>query len=665
MKYSIFLLVIISFYSCENYDHSRKTEKQIFKAQWTLSKQGANSSFKAEVPGLVHLDLLANGIIEDPFKNNNELSLGWIEEENWEYRSIFEVDKILLQNKHIEWEFEGLDTYAQVFINDKLVLEANNMFRSWLVDVKRHLVMGENEIRILFESPILHNKDKVLNYPHKLPSANETADIDIKVSSFTRKAAYQFGWDWGPRFVSSGIWRPIKVNVWNEAIIRDVYTKTNKISANKAWLTTTLEIEVDEAGEYELRSLDLNHIFQLKKGLNTLSLDFEKDYPSLWWCNGKGDAKMYSLNFDIYKDGVLHDSYEDSYGIRTIELINEKDSIGTAFYFKLNGEDVFIQGANYIPQDVFPTRVSEEQYRKLLSDVRAANINMLRVWGGGIYERDLFYELCDEYGILIWQDFMFANSLYPDDAQFKENVRMEVRDNVKRLRGHPCIALWCGNNEIEVAWKNWGWQESFNYSESDSIAIWENYLSLFHQLIPEEVQKLDQRPYVSTSPLSNWGKPENFNHSSMHYWGVWHGKEDLIEFENNVGRFMVEYGFQSFPELESLRKSISDSLLYLDSDVMTNRQKSYIGNGMILDQIRKNFKDPESFEEFVQLSQETQALALEIAIKAHKSKQPHCMGTIFWQLNDCWPGPSWSIIDYYGKHKRAYDLVQKEFATQP
>ena len=287
---------------------------------------------------------------------------------------------------------------------------------------------------------------------------------------------------------------------------------------------------------------------------------------------------------------------------------------------------------------------------------------LLSVLCSSLRDDDIFYELCDKHGILVWQDFMFAGSLYPESEEFTANVTQEVIESIKRLRSHPCLALWCGNNEQEVAWKNWGWQKQFGYSPEDSSKIWNYQQYLFRDLIPKLVAEHSPTiDYTPTSPLSNWGTEENFKHGSMHYWGVWHGKEPFENFEKNVGRFMVEYGFQSFPSIETLKKTMNDSSLYLNSVVMQNRQKSYIGNGLIKEHIEQYYDTPSSFEEFVQLSQETQAKGLKMAIDAHIRKQTHCMGTLFWQLNDCWPGPSWSVIDYYGNEKVAYDSVKEAF----
>ncbi len=665
MRVLILAVLLVSISACQPKTKDLiKTERTLHE-NWEFNQEGDSSFRSAMVPGQVHLDLLANEIIEDPYWEDNELKLRWIEEENWVYKTEFEVDRKTLKNENIEIIFDGLDTYAEVFLNGEKVLAAENMFRSWRINAKPYLKRGRNELRIVFESPINHNREAVSDYKHQLPSGNEAGDIPVKVSSFTRKAAYHFGWDWGPRFVTSGIWKDVKLVTWNKVRIKNAYTRALSANREVAHMRTIIEIEASVAGTYEVLLKQKTKIVNLKMGTNTIVHDFDIHRPKLWWTNGLGQPHLYSQKITLRIDKTVLDYITDTYGVRTVELINQPDSIGTSFYFKLNGKPVFMKGANYIPQDVFLSRVSPEQYEGLIAAAKEANMNMLRVWGGGIYEQDLFYDLCDQNGILVWQDFMFAGSLYPDDEAFKENIAAEVIDNIKRLRSHPCIALWCGNNEIEVAWKNWGWQDQYGYSEKDSVEIWNNYLSIFQKLIPKLVA--EHHPgasYTSTSPLSNWGTAENFNHNSMHYWGVWHGREPFEEFENNVGRFMVEYGFQSYPEMSTLKTVMADSSLRLDSPLMSHRQKSYIGNGLITEHIEQYYDPPQSFEEFVDLSQKTQALGLEMAIEAHMNKRPHCMGTLFWQLNDCWPGPSWSVIDYYGNKKEAYQVVKEAFSRQ-
>ena len=643
---------------------SQQFEYEI-KTNWKFQQEGKNEWNNATVPGVVHLDLLENEIIEDPYWENNELKLRWIENENWIYQTTFIVDDSVLKFNQQELIFNGLDTYATVYLNGKEILQAENMFREWKVDAKQFIKQGDNELKVVFQSPIKYNKKKVKKYPYQLPSGNESADIKPKVASFTRKAAYHFGWDWGPRFVTCGIWKPVVFRVWKEAIIENINVYTDSITQKGAHLRAQFDAYVEESGSYDFRIGEHKTSLLLAKGFNEVGTEFIVEDPTLWWCNGHGDPYLYNEEVVIWKDSELLDRKDITYGIRTIELVNEPDSTGTSFFFKLNGEPIFVQGANYIPQDMFLPRVSNERYEKLIDQVASANMNMIRVWGGGIYEKDIFYNLCDENGILVWQDFMFAGSLYPDDNSFFRNIEEEGIQNVKRLSGHPCLALWCGNNEIEVAWKNWGWQKQYKYSEEDSIIIWANYKNFFHYVLPEIVDAYTNLDYTPTSPLSNWGTPENFNHSSMHYWGVWHGREPFENFEKNVGRFMVEYGFQSFPDLRTLKKVISNNNLNLESLVMKNRQKSYIGNNQILEQINNHFSEPTSFENFIELSQKTQAKAMKIAIQAHMKKAPHCMGTMFWQLNDCWPGPSWSVIDYYGNEKQAYDVVKIEYCIRP
>lgn len=665
MRYFVLSALLMAISSCQlsKKDVTRKT--YTLHEKWEFCEEGDSSFYAANVPGQVHLDLFLNGLIEDPFWADNELKQRWIEEENWVYQTSFNVDRKTLRNEHVELRFEGLDTYADVFLNGEKVLTTDNMFRTWTIEAKSFLKKGNNQLRIVFQSPIHHNRALVAKAPYPLPSGNEPHDIPAKVSSYTRKAAYHFGWDWGPRFVTSGIWKPIKMVTWNKVRIKNAFTRTIEADRQSAHMRTVIEVEASVPGTYELLLKQKTKIVNLKVGTNTIVHDFDIHQPKLWWTNGLGEANLYSQKITLRIDRTVLDSVTDTYGIRKVELVNESDSIGTSFYFKLNGKPVFMKGANYIPQDVFLSRVGPDQYQRIIAAAKEAHMNMLRVWGGGIYEQDLFYELCDQNGILVWQDFMFANSLYPDNAKFKENIAIEVIENIKRLRSHPCIAIWCGNNEIEVAWKNWGWQDQFGHTTRDSTEIWNNYRSIFHELIPELVSEYHPgAAYTSTSPLSNWGTAENFNHGSMHYWGVWHGREPFENFKTKVGRFMVEYGFQSYPDLSTLRTVLPDSSLNLDSPLMEHRQKSYIGNGLIVEHINEYFDSPESFAEFVDLSQKTQALGMQMAIEAHMSNQPHCMGTLFWQFNDCWPGPSWSVVDYYGKRKDAYDVIKEEFSNR-
>ncbi|MCB0402846.1 MAG: glycoside hydrolase family 2 protein [Flavobacteriales bacterium] len=667
MKYFFGILTLTILLGCSTEKEPNNIAAISLDGDWEFYYPKNEQWYPATVPGVIHTDLLKNGLIQDPFKDNNELDLQWIEQQDWSYRKTFQVSEEQLNTQHLELVFEGLDTYAEIVLNGQELLSTDNMFRSWRKDIKPHLKTGENLLEVRFTSPISYNREAYTSYPFRLPSGSETKEP--RVGSFTRKAAYHFGWDWAPRFVTCGIWRSVRIEGWNKATIRNVHCITESVTESQANMKIILEFEADvkyaELTTIQIYFNDSMLMYGLKDGTNQIEYHFTVQQPQLWWCNGEGEPYLYDLNIRLTTSDQVTQNKSVRYGIRTIELVNEADSTGSNFYFKLNGKPVFMKGANYVPQDMFLPRVSESRYAQLIRDVKDANMNMLRVWGGGIYEDDLFYELCDENGILVWQDFMFAGSLYPNTEAFMSTVEEEVKENIIRLRNHPCIALWCGNNEIEVAFRNWGWQDQYGYSESDNQTLWEDYSKLFHQLIPELVKTYDPKGnYTPTTPLSNWGTPENFNHGSMHYWGVWHGKEPFENFDKNVGRFMVEYGFQSFPDPETLRDYISDSNMHLESEVMKNRQKSYIGNGLISRHIEQYYDTPKTFPEFIQRSQETQAKALQMAIEAHLSQQPRCMGSLFWQLNDCWPGPSWSVIDYSGRKKAGYFQVREAFSKR-
>lgn len=641
---------------------SAQTTTANLNSGWQFRQVGTENWYPAMVPGTVHTDLLANGLIDEPFKHNNEKELQWIESENWEYRTTFDVSKDQFKQKHHELFFEGLDTYAEVYLNGEQILDANNMFRSWRVNVAGNLKENGNELHIVFTSPILKN-DSIAKANVKLPGGNDTSQYPVW--PYTRKAAYHFGWDFAPRFVTCGIWKDIRLESWDEIVLRDVTHTLISINDTEAEVKCTMIVESEFNRTRSFRVNGKVYSFEFKEGVNSPSVQFCIKNPKLWWPNGEGQQHLYTIEVKLISTSPFIKYLQtdiQKIGLRTIELVNEPDSIGTNFYFKVNGKPIFMKGANYVPQDVFLPRVKPEQYERLLKHVKDAGMNMLRVWGGGVYEKDIFYDLCDEYGILVWQDFMFAGTMYPNSLEFEINVLAEVREQIVRLKKHSCLALWCGNNEIEVAWKNWGWQKQYGYSAQDSAQMWNNYTHLFERELPWLVDLVDGI-YLPTSPQSNWGTPENFNHGSMHYWGVWHGNDDFSGYEKNIGRFMVEWGFQSYPDYDLLAEYLSPDQLSLNSEVMQNRQKSYVGNGKILDFMnRYDFVPKENnLEDFVKKSQDLQAYGYGLALQAHLKNQPHCMGTLLWQLNDCWPGPSWSIINYNGKPKQVYWEVKECF----
>ena len=618
---------------------------------WEFHEVGKDAWHAATVPGCVHTDLLNNKLIEDPFYRDNEQKLQWIGKTDWEYKTTFSVDPEILQRDNIDLVFEGLDTYANVFLNDESLLNADNMFRTWRADCKRLLQPGINTLRIRFRSPINEVLPQMAKVNYQLPAANDQGE---KTSPYTRKAPYQFGWDWGPRFVTSGIWRPISLQAWDGARLEDLQLLTNKVTPSAASITAAVEVIADKAVAATVivdnvtgKSRAAERVVHLEPGVNRVVLDFAIARPRLWWPNGLGGQPLYIFKAQLLIDGQVIDEVTKRTGLRSLELRQERDASGKSFTFVINGVPVFAKGANWIPADSFPTRISKAKYRQLLESARDAHMNMLRVWGGGIYEPDDFYELCDELGILVWQDFMFACSLYPGDEPFLDNVRQEATDNVKRLRNHPSIVVWVGNNEIESGWFHWGWKNQL------PAKLWDDYLRIFYKLLPEVCSSLDpSRPYWPSSPSSNLEEDnESQKMGDSHYWQVWHAAQPFSEYEKQFPRFMSEYGFQSFPQIETVNTYTVPGDHDIQSPVMMAHQRHPRGNQLVREYMLREYAEPKDFESFLYVSQVLQAEGIKIGAEHLRRIKPHNMGSLFWQLNDCWPVASWSSIDYTGRWK--------------
>jgi beta-mannosidase len=659
-------------WGCQSNDSEIMIKKEIYEG-WTFRQTDKAEWLPAKVPGTVHTGLMENGKIDDPFYRLNEHDVQWIDKTDWEYKTVFEADENILNRDRIQLHFKGLDTYADVFVNGTQVLQADNMFREWQADVKEVLKKGENELRIVFRSPVNEGIKRYDAQGFEIPvSGNDLAEIGQveggkKVSVYTRKAGYHFGWDWGPRLVTSGIWRPVYLEAWDEARIENLQIIQHEISDEKAKFTAVFEIEAEERNKVSLSVLNNGTTLattdvELQEGKKKYEVGFVIQNPKLWWTNGLGEAHLYSITGEL-KTGQGIMSEETRIGIRTLELVREKDEQGTSFYFKLNGHPVFMKGANIIPNDIFLPRVTAENYRTMIETARESNMNMLRVWGGGIYEDDTFYDLCDENGILVWQDFMFACAMFPGDGAFLENVKQEAIDNVKRLRNHPSIALWCGNNEILGAWYGWGWKvREEAKSKENADKIWQAYVDIFHKTLPEVVEELDpQRSYWGSSPSSGLGIPADLVNGDEHYWGVWWGKEPFDTYATHLARFMSEYGFQSFPEISTVREYAEPEDYDIFSDVMKSHQRSSIGNGTIEYYMLQEYQQPKDFESFLYVNHVLQAEGIKFALEGHRRAMPFCMGSLYWQLNDCWPVASWSSTDYYQKWKALQYYVKKGF----
>lgn len=645
----IFLLGICLTLSAQN------SQRNLSSQTWIFKKKSDLNWLPASIPGTVHTDLFLNKIIPNPFLSNNEKQLQWIENEDWEYQTTFTISNKEISNQNSMLQLEGLDTYAEVFLNNKKILEANNMFRTWKVNVKNLLKTGKNDLRIVFNAAVKIGKEEAKKLPYTLPS-------DERI--FTRKAQYQYGWDWGPRFVTAGIYKPITLCFWNDATIENIKYDQDVLSDAIAKLTFKTTINSQKAGKYTLKINDKEQSVTLKAGINTVAFPYEIKNPKRWWTNGLGEAVLYPFELNLSQNRRKIDSKKLNIGLRTIELMQEKDAIGKSFYFKLNGIPVFMKGANYIPPDSFLPRTTDSVYKSIVKNAVDTNMNMLRVWGGGVYADDVFYEECDKKGILVWQDFMFACAMYPGDDDFLDNVKNEVIDNVTRLQNHPSIALWCGNNESDEGWKNWGWQKQYKYSEQDSTKIWKDYEALFYKLIPKTLDSLlspKENRYWPSSPSIGWGKKESLTQGDSHYWGVWWGKEPFEIYEKKVGRFMSEYGFQGMPNLETFQSFASKEDLNLYSEVVKNHQKHATGYQTINEYMERDYKVPTAFADYIYVSQLLQADGMKTAIEAHRRAKPNCMGTLFWQLNDCWPVTSWSAVDYFGRWKALQYQVKRSF----
>ncbi|HJZ81643.1 MAG TPA: glycoside hydrolase family 2 protein [Pyrinomonadaceae bacterium] len=618
---------------------------------WQFREVGQDTWYTATVPGCVHTDLLANKLIDDPFYRDNEQKQQRIGKADWEYQTHFAATPATLRHEHVELIFEGLDTYADVYVNDTLVLKADNMFRTWRIDGKRALKPGDNILRVRFRSPINEVLPvmKAINY--QLPAPNDQGEL---TSPYTRKAPYQYGWDWGPRFVTSGIWRPVSLEAWDKARVSNVQIITDQIDADIASLTANVQVEASTSGRAVVvlnnlttRTEAARQEITLAPGTNRFPVNFAITHPQLWWPNGLGAHPLYNIQAQVLSDGRLIDQKQTRIGVRTLELRQTPDDSGKSFTFLINDVPVFAKGANWIPADSFPTRITKAKYRQLVASARDANMNMLRVWGGGIYESDDFYEACDEMGILLWQEFMFACSMYPATPEFLANVRQEAIDNVTRLRNHPSIVVWCGNNEIETAWQHWGWKQKLPNS------LWGDYQKIFHGVLQEVASTYDPtRPYRPSSPSANLeDDPESQRIGDTHYWQVWHAALPFSEYEKQRPRFMSEYGFQSFPAFETVKTYTLPTERDIQSPVMLAHQRHPRGNQLIREYMLREYPEPKDFESFLYVSQVLQAEGIRTGAEHLRRIMPRNMGSLYWQIDDCWPVASWSSIDYYGRWK--------------
>ena len=671
------LLAIFCFICIASANAQTAKLEQTIHQNWQFRQMGKSENYPARVPGCIHTDLMSNQLISDPYFRDNEKLVQWVEQEDWEYHTYFDVARDMFEKPNIQITFKGLDTYADVYLNDSLILKADNMYRLWTEDCKKFLKIKNNSLRIMFHSAVNEGLEMASKFSYRLPIhdvkpiSNERKEKLKRADSQTRKAPCQFGWDTHPRLVTCGIWRPVILTAWSGAKMEDVFVEPVNIETRQANYNVRANITADTTKEYKL-SVYLDNSVKpvsqktvlLKSGTNNESLKLFIPNPQLWWPNGMGKPNLYSVKVILSDERGRLDEITEKIGVRTIEVVQDKDSIGRSFYFRINGLPLFVKGSNHVPADALVSSISDKQYEDLVNDAVDANLNMLRVWGGAIYENDVFYDLCDKAGILVWEDFMFANAMYPGDNAFLNNVKQEAICNVKRLRNHPSIALWSGNNEILTSWitHKFGKKPEFNITKSDSAKIFQDYLKIFQDILPGVVKQYNpQTLYWSSSPQSEPGVVSSLLSGDYHYYKVWHGFASVQNYKIVIPRFMGEYGVQSLPSYFTLQKYLVPEDENLFSPVMAFRQKDPRGNEKLMRYLREDYKAPRDFQSLVYLSQIFQADALKIAIEAHRINKPKCMGSMFWQFGDSWPNIGWSVVDYLGKKKAAFYSVKEAF----
>ncbi len=661
------LLLLFAFIGCQKAEKQNVIEQSLNQG-WTLTGDTLDINMQVDVPSVVQQSLYENGVIPHPYLGTVENDLLWISDHPWDYTLHFDADKELLEKENVELVFEGIDTYAHVRLNGQDLFFADNQFRTWKQEVKALLKEKDNLLEVGF---VRYDSTQLALYEAHQPRLPEKYAV-------SRKAPYQHGWDWAPKYKNVGIWKPVKLVGWNEAKLGDAYIVTQAVNGDKAELLLHLDVESEKNEEAEI-AIEVgpstgsgtsvytvqNRPLSLSKGRQHTVLPIAIDNPKIWWSNEMGEQPLYDFEVCLKKGNKVLDAKSFKSGIRTFEMVDEPDSIGRAFYFKVNGVPMYAKGANYVPEEMIETWIKPDNTVKLLKMAQDAHFNMLRVWGGGVYPSDDFFNICDSLGILVWEDFMYAGTMYPYDEAFLENARIEAEEQVRRLASHPSLALWCGGNEISEGYYNWGWQQSLGWSEEDDKAIKAGYDKLFENILPQAVAQFDgARPYWPSSPSKGWGRPESLTEGDVHYWGVWWGEQPYEVYREKVGRFNSEYGYQSYPDYSTLVKIAQGEELNKDAEVIAAHQKHARGTRQIDDFIKRYYPNvqPKDFEEYVHLSQLSQAYGMEVAIEAHRTARPYNMGTLYWQLNDAWPVVSWSSIDYYGNPKVFYERLKTLYA---
>ncbi|WIG57157.1 MAG: Beta-mannosidase [Rhodanobacteraceae bacterium] len=626
---------------------------------------------QATVPGSAQTDLMALKLIPDPYWRDDEAKVQWVGLSNWQYRKRFDVDAETLARTHVDLVFGGLDTFADVYLNGQKILAADNMFRRWRVPVKALLHAGANTLEVHLYSPIGRLQPWLLKQPYALPGEFDSAFGDEpkgkQTANYVRKAAYQYGWDWGPRVVTEGIWQDVKLESWDALRLADFHIAQKSVTPDLAKLSVQLNVDADAVTTAHValswRAPDggtqlLQRDVALKAGDNAIAIPLAISHPQRWWPVGYGKPNLYDFHVEVTAGGKVLASASRETGLRSVELRRRKDRWGRSFEFVVNGVPIFAKGANFIPPDIFPTRVTPAKFRQLLESSRDANMNMLRIWGGGYYLPDDFYATADRLGLMVWQDFMFGGAIPPSDVAFRDNVRIEAIQQVQRLRDHPSIVLWCGNNEVETGWESWDDRKAFKktITAAQRQHIEQGMRTLFdHNLRDVVAKNAPDVPYWPSTPGTYYDGPVNvIDDGDYHYWNVWSGDAlPVTAYLDVTPRFMSEYGLQSMPAMQTIDAFTEPQDRSIDSKVMRAHQKFDSGNGnqRLLKYVEREFGKPKDLATLAYLSQVMQANGIQLAAEHLRASRPHSMGSLYWQLDDAWPGITWSSIDWYGRWK--------------
>ena len=616
---------------------------------WQMRQAGWEEFLPASVPGSVYHDLMQNGKMDDPFWRDNFPKALKRMDHDYEYKTEFAADKALLKSDAVLLRFEGIDTVADVFLNGEKLGRTENMHRTFEFEVKDLLKEEGNELRVLLHSPTRFIKEE---YKHNVADGSEEAMVGF---ANLRKTHCMFGWDWGPRLPDAGLWRPVKLLGIEKARVDSVYV-TQKHEDGKV----TLHFDVD-ADVYDREALmGYTVLITDPDGKETLCKGSPEEIvierPQLWWPNGFGAQPLYTVQVRLYAGGKQVDAWKKRIGLRTLTMHIEKDAYGESFAHEVNGVQVFAMGADYIPEDSIFPRINEARTRELLRQCKEAHFNTIRVWGGGYYPDDWFYDACDEMGLMVWQDFLFACAVYNLTDEFEDNIRAEFADNIKRLRHHASLALWCGNNEMEMFVERGLWVKT-PIQKSD-------YVKMYEYILPKVLKELDpQTFYWPASPSSGGGfdDPNGFDRGDVHYWDVWHGNVPFTDYRRYYFRYLSEFGFQSFPSVETVKTFALPEDCNPFSYVMEKHQRNNAANGKIMNYLYQTYLYPTSFDAFIYASQLLQADAIRYGVEHFRRNRGRCMGAIYWQLNDCWPVISWASIDYCGRWKALHYAAKRFF----